>query len=151
MAKTTLPANLKELEALLDEYLIKKAPALPANIKEIIVKFGPWITLIMIVLALPVLLAALGLSAIFMPVAALGGTRFGLLTLISLVISVAIIGLELVALPGLFKRQKRGWRLVYYSALLSAVDSALHLNIINLLLGTLISLYILFQIKSYYK
>lgn len=147
----TMPANMKELEILLDEYLVKKAPALPANIKEIIVKFGPWVVLVLMLLAIPAMLAALGLSAVFMPVAAMGGYRMGLLTIISLVLGIAVLVLELMALPGLFKRQRQGWRFMYYATLVGAVSSAISLNIVSLIVGTLLSLYILFQIKSYYK
>jgi len=149
--KKTLPANMTELESLLEEYLVKKAPALPENIKEIIVKFGPWITLILMLLALPVLLAAFGLGAAFMPLAVMGGARFGLMSMLSLALSVASLVLEFMALPGLFKRQKQGWKFMYYATLVGAVSSAVHLDIIGLVVGTLISLYVIFQIKSYYK
>lgn len=44
---------MNQLEDLLTEYLVKKAPALPANVKEVIVNFAPWITLILVILALP--------------------------------------------------------------------------------------------------
>ena len=40
-------ASLSKLESTLEEYLVKKAPyQLPADVKEGIVKFGPWIILI---------------------------------------------------------------------------------------------------------
>ena len=43
------------LIATLDEYLVKKAPfALPDGVKEFIVRFGPWISLVLLVLSLPV-------------------------------------------------------------------------------------------------
>ena len=44
---------LKQLEDLLSEYLVKKAPALPANIREAIVNFAPWVTLVVLILTLP--------------------------------------------------------------------------------------------------
>ena len=58
---------LKQLEDLLSEYLVKKAPALPANIKEAIVNFAPWVTLVVLILTLPVVLAVFGLGAFFAP------------------------------------------------------------------------------------
>ena len=47
MAETTSPMKgLAQLESVLEEYLVKKAPGIPANIKELIVKFAPWLTII---------------------------------------------------------------------------------------------------------
>jgi hypothetical protein len=151
MKKTTMPANIKELEALLEEYLVKKAPALPDNIKEIIVKFGPWITLIMMIMLLPVILGVFGLAALLAPASFLGGANVGFSYVVSLLFSIATLVIEGIALPGLFKRQLSAWRLMFYSTLLGAVDSLIHLNIVGLIIGTAISLYILFQIKNKYK
>ena len=59
----------KDLIGFLDFYLVKKAPfQIPDGGREWIVKFGPWITVVLLILTLPILLFALGLGAIFMPV-----------------------------------------------------------------------------------
>ena len=58
--------------------------------------------------------------------------------------------LEIMALPGLFKQQRKSWNLLYYSVLASALYNLLSLNLFGLIIGTLISLYILFQIKKSY-
>jgi len=95
MTKTTnndLTSLLGQLETNLDLYLGQKAPAIPANIKEMIVKFSPWISLIVGIMALPAILAVLGLSAFVMPFSYLGGVGYGLsYTLSMLVLAVATI------------------------------------------------------------
>lgn len=144
---------IPQLEDMLDLYLVKKAPfQIPANIKEIIVKFGPYITLVLMVLVLPVILVALGLSAVLLPmVGAVAGVTTGIMATVGLVFAIATLVLEAIALPGLFKRSKVGWNFLFYSILVSAVGYAVTFQIFSLVIGTLISLYILFQIRSYYK
>lgn len=142
---------LGDLEKLFEEYLLKKAPALPDGAKEAIVKFGPWITLIMMILAAPLLLAALGIGTFLSPFAFMGGLNAGFGYITGLIFTVVVIVLELIALPGLFKREMRSWRLMYYVTLLNAVHYAISFNVGNLVIGTLISMYILFQVREYYK
>jgi len=142
---------LSDLERLLEEYLLKKAPTLPEGAKEAIVKFGPWITLILMVLAAPVLLAAFGLGTFLAPFTFMGGFNAGFGYMVGLVFSIVVIVLELIALPGLFKREMKSWRLMYYVTLLNAVHNAVTLNLSGLIIGTLLSMYILFQVREYYK
>lgn len=142
---------LGQLEDTLELYLVKKAPAMPEAWKKVIVKLAPWITLILLILALPAILAVFGLGAILTPFSFLGGVRYGFNYMASLVFSVITIILEAMAIPGLFKRSEKGWRLVYYATLVGAVESLLTFNIGGLIIGTGISLYILFQVKSHYK
>ena len=142
---------LTQLDETLELYLVKKAPALPVNAKEAIVKFAPWITLIMIVLALPAILAIFGLGAIVMPFSYIGGLRYGLNYTLSMIVAAVVLVVEAIAIPGLLKRSKGAWNLVYYATLIGAVQNLLTFNIGGLVIGTLLSLYILFQVKSYYK
>ena len=139
----------KDLIGFLDFYLVKKAPfQIPANGREMIVKFGPWIAVVLLVLTLPLLLFALGVGTVLMP---FGGPRyaagFGFLTLFV----IAQIGLLIAALPGLFARKMAGWQLLFYSQLVSIVYSLLSGSIVGGLLGGLISLYILFQVRTLYR
>lgn len=149
--KSDYPVYLNQLEDTLDEYLIKKAPELPTGVKEFIVQFGPWITLILLILAAPALLALLGIGAILTPFSFVGGVGAGFSYIITIVFSIVIIVLEAMAIPGLFSRSRKGWNLLYYSTLLSGLQSLLTMNLFGLVIGTLISLYLLFQVKSYYK
>lgn len=142
--------QLNQLEDTLELYLVKKAPALPTNAKEIIVKFGPWITLILFVLSLPLVLALFGLGAFLAPFSFMGGLSAGFNYTLAMVVLAVTLVLEGLAIPGLFKQQKRAWYLMYYAVLLGALSNLLQINIFSFIIGTLISLYILFQIKSYY-
>jgi hypothetical protein len=148
---SSITQYLDTLEEMLQEYMVKKAPAIPKNWKELIVKVAPWITLVLLVMALPVVFAALGLSAVLAPVSLFAGMHFGLFTIVTIILSVVSLILEAMAIPGLFKRSKMGWRYVYYSTLVGAVSSILSFNVVGFIIGTLLSLYILFQVKEYYK
>jgi len=141
----------KQLEDLLHEYLVKKAPALPANIKEVIVKFAPWATLVILILTLPVIFAVFGLGAILAPFSFLGGITAGTNYIVTLILSAIQLVLEAMAIPGLFNRAKSAWNLVFYAALVGAVQNVATFNLGGLIIGTLLSLYILFQVKEYYK
>jgi hypothetical protein len=149
MAETSPAKTLNQLETVLEEYLVKKAPALPSNIKDILVQLAPWITLILAIMFVPLLLAVLGLSALFLPIAALGGASYGLSYLAILPAAIAFI-LQVMAIPGLFKRTRSAWKLLFYATLISALASLLQGNLVGMLLGALIGLYLLFQVKSYY-
>ncbi len=150
MADKQGTTSLKQLEDILELYLVKKAPSLPTGAKEAIVKFGPWIVLIILIMTLPLVLAVLGLGSLFIPISYMGGVNSGVGYTASLVLMFITLILEAVALPGLFRREKRSWNLVYYATLIGAVQSAISFNLVGLIVGSLISLYILFQIKSYY-
>ncbi|MDO8496990.1 MAG: chromate transporter [bacterium] len=142
---------MSQLDATLEEYLVKKAPAIPANIREIIVKIAPWLTLLGVIMSIPAILAVLGLGAMMAPLAFLGGMGAGAAFSISIVFVAITIILEALAIPGLFSRSRKGWDLLFYSALVSAVSSIVTFNIGGLIIGTLLTLYIMYQIKGYYK
>lgn len=142
---------LVELEDKLNEFFTKKLPAFPDAAKEIIVKFGPYITVVMLILAIPAILALLGLGIAASPLAMMGGFRGGLGYIVSLIFGLVMIVMEIMAVPGLFKRQMKAWKLLFYISLINAVSALLSFNLGSLIIGTGISWYVLFQIRSYYK
>jgi hypothetical protein len=145
-------SQLGKLEDTLETYLVDKAPfQLPKGAKEFIVKYGPWIALVMLVLSLPMILLAFGLGALVAPFALLGGVQASVGFGLGMIFSLGMIVIEAIAIPGLFKRKLSAWRLMYYSALLGGVQALISFNLGGLVIGTGLSLYILFQIKSYYK
>lgn len=149
VASSTPP---KDVMGFMEYYLVKKSPIqLPENVKAWIVKYGPWIDAVLLVMSLPFLLLALGISTVALPfigVAAPGvAAGIGLLWVITL----AQFVLMAAALPGLFAQKKQGWMLVFYGEAVALVVGILQGNIIGALVGALIGFYILFQIKSYYK
>ena len=144
--------QLKKLTDLLDLYLVKKAPyTLPDKAKETIVKLSPYIAILVLVLSAPAVLALFSLGAALTPLAAIAGVNYGIgyyLAEIFLVISLIVTAL---AIPGLFNRKLSAWNLMFYSSLINAVYTLFRGDIFGLIIGTAISLYILFQVKSYYK
>lgn len=148
---TDYKSYLKQIENFLAEYLLKKAPALPVNIKDIIVKIAPWATLVILLMTLPIILFAFGLGALVAPFSFLGGVTAGASYIVSLVFSAAELILEAMAIPSLFSRSRKGWNLVFYAALLGGVRNIITFNVGGLVIGTLLSLYILFQVREHYK
>lgn len=143
--------SLGGLEETLDLYFGKKAPALPPGIKEFLVSIAPWIVLISVVISLPAVLALIGISSFMMPVAYMAYAGGGTMWMVSAAFLAVTIVLEALAIPGLFKRRKQGWNLVFYSALLTVVYNAVSLNLIGGIVGALISFYLLFQLRSHYN
>lgn len=138
----------KDLIGFCDFYLVKKAPfQIPDGGREVIVKFGPWITVVLLVISLPPLLFLLGIGTMLMPFGGIGYARgFGLAAIFLIV----ELGLMVAALPGLFARKMGGWRLLFYSQLASIVYSLLSGSIVGGIIGGLIGLYILFQVRTLY-
>jgi hypothetical protein len=139
----------KDLVGFLDFYLVRQAPfQIPDGGREWIVKFGPWITVVLLILTLPILLFALGLGVIWIPFGGVGyASGFGVLTLFVLV----ELGLMIAALPGLFARKMAGWQLLFYSQLVNIAYNLLSGHVVSALLGGLIGLYILFQVRPLYR
>jgi len=138
----------KDLIGFLDYYLVQKAPfQLPNGFREFLVQYGPWITVVLLVLSLPLLLVALGLSAVFLPFAGVAapGLAFSWLFLF------VQLGLMAAALPGLFARRMSGWRLLFYGDLASIVFSLMRGQIFAAIIGGVIGLYLLFQVRTLYK
>jgi hypothetical protein len=142
---------LKQLEDKLDYYLVKKAPSIPEEWQKLLVKIIPWLSLVTIVLTLPIILAALGLTAIFAPISYLANTAHGAGLTLSWAFTLVVVALEAIAIPGLFKKAESSWRLLYYATLVGALQNIIGFNLGGLLIGTLLSLYILFQIRRHYK
>lgn len=140
---------LNKLDHLLSQYLVKQAPPLPSNWKKFLTQAAPWFAVLSFVLGLPSLLAVFGFGALATPFAVLGQVRtlpywfFFAIALVQVVFS----GL---AIKPLFAREGHGWRLMFYSQLLSLLTSLRYLSVVSLALA-IVSLYLLYQIKSSYK
>lgn len=146
-----LDETLAQLEKTLELYFGKKAPPMPQNIKEVLVNIGPWILLVLLILSLPGMFALFGIGAVLGPLGLFYGSGYGYMALVSALLLIVIIVLEVKALPGLFKREKKSWQLVYYAALIGLVQNLLLFNLLGFIVGGALSMYILFQIKSFYK
>jgi len=97
----------------------------------------------------------LGLGAMFAPYGMMGGYGYGHgygygLGMVSLVLYAVTMVLELVAVPGLFKRSFKAWTMLYYVVLIRAVADLVGFNLVSALMSV-IPLYFLFQVKSLYR
>src|SRR5205814_388173 len=124
----------KDLIGFLDFYLVQKAPfQLPDNAKEWIVKYGPWIAIVLLILAVPPLLLVLGLGGVLVP---FGGAGYAAgFTYVSVILMLEV-GLSIEALPGLFARKMSGWTLLVWSQVVSCAVSILP----GALIGAILSL-----------
>lgn len=129
-----------------------KLPALPANIKEVLVKIAPWLALVFGILGVLGSLAATGVVTALSPFMILGG-GLGVATGGIVGALLALIGsvLMLLAFPGLRDRKMTGWKWSFYSESVSVVSLLVALNLVGAVIGALVGFYLLFQIKSYYK
>jgi cation transport ATPase len=162
---------IQSLESTLQDWFVKKAPALPDNAKDILVKYLPWINLVFGILALYLVYAlwhwahtannlvdfANNLSAAY------GGStvdttsmNFGIWLAI-IVLAVEAL-LYIVAFPATRDRKKSGWNLMFYAMLVNIAYGVVVMftaygdfsNFIGSVIGSAIGLYLLFQIRSRY-
>lgn len=149
-ATSDVKGILSQLEALLDEYMVTKAPfQIPDNGKELIVKVAPYLVIISAIIVVPALFAGLGLTAFLAPFALLGA-HYGMAAFISLIFAAISLVIDIMAIPGLFARSKKGWRLTYYATIVGLVGNVFSFNIIGGIIGAVIGWYFLFQVKGKY-
>jgi hypothetical protein len=149
MAEKNSSMNVDQLIATMENFF-KKAPQLPENIREVLVKIAPWFALVFGILGVIAGLGLVGVSPLGM-VEGVGSSTFLMVSgLLSIVSSV----LMLMAFPKLQKHQYSGWKLIFWSEIVSVVASLVGINagtILGAVIGALIAFYILFQIKPHYK
>lgn len=141
---------LKPVEATLETYLVDKAPKLPEGLRKFIVVITPWITLLSVIVTIPILLTLVGVNIVGIPID-MGEVKKGIIYPVTVAVTLVNLLLEAWAIPGLIKRSLKAWRLLFYSTLIGAAYDLVTLNLWALAIGSLISLYLLFQIKSFYK
>src|SRR3990167_6912047 len=100
------------------ENFFKKAPNLPENIREVLVKIAPILSLVFGILGIIGGLAAVGLS----PVAVFGGLNAGAFVLVSGLLALVSSVLLLVAYPALNKRLSKGWTFLFWSEVISFIS-----------------------------
>lgn len=115
---------------------------LPPQYRETFVRFLPWMALLFLPLHFGAVLLLLGVSAL--------GTLFGSFSYGAALISTGVFVLDVIALPGLFARSRRGWAFYVYALALSAVGNLLDLSIFGLLFS-LAFFWIAFQVKYKYR
>lgn len=165
-------AALDGLEKSLEGVFVKSAPKLPEKGKETLAQWLPWINLI---LGIFTLWAAWSLWQWAHLVNGLAnyvnelGQAYGVNTSVAvneldaavwlglIVLTVEAV-LYLMAFSATRARQKRGWNLMFYALLVNLVYGIVNIftsyggvgNFIGYLIGTVIGLWLLFQIRSKY-
>jgi len=146
---------LGKLEALFEEYLGKKTPAMPENIKDTLVSFAPYLAILTVVVSAPALFALLGIGSMIGPFSAFLGAGYMMQYSFTFMIGAGALLVSAVfaalAIQGLFKREMKAWRLMYYSSLISFVATVLQGSVMSALVGLIIGMYILFQVREKYR
>lgn len=137
------------LENELEPIFLGKFPPFPDDIKEFLVKYGPYLILFGAVFMLFGLLAAFGIgtAAIGIGVMAYGS---GFMMYIALFITTIIAIVYLMAFSPLRARKKAGWNLLYYALLLSLLSSLIQLALLSAIISGVIGFWVLFQIRDKY-
>lgn len=160
---------LAQFETWLYETLVVKSPyQLPKSAKDWIVRYWPWIVLVLgILLALtviPGLMAAIaftGYTATYGGLygAAMMGSVIGPMFYVALVVLAIQLIIMFISVPMLLKQQRKGWLLVFYSGIVSLAYTVFntfsygYFNFGSLVIGVIsaaIGMYFIFQIRSYY-
>lgn len=160
---------LAKLETKLDEWLNKKAPfQMPASAKDSLVRYMPWLTLLAGVVLLWMAYwswnATLALNRVadyLNQWSVAYGTGAAVSPLNSLMVWVSVILMVVegviffMAYPGLKAKQKKGWNLLFWAALLNVLVGVAQILAVNgyaliSLLSAVVGLYVLFQIRGSY-
>ncbi len=164
-------AGLDNIEKSLDEALVKNAPfQLPKNVKEWIVKYLPYINVFLGVVTLWAAWAVYNaaratdsLVDLANQLSKMYGTesvasRLSAAVWLAVIVMVVEGVLWIAAYSGTKARKKSGWNLLFYAVLVNALYGLVTLftyyggfmSFLSYALGTVIGLYFLFQIRSYY-
>lgn len=129
-------------------------PKISQNIKDTLVKIFPWLVTLLLALTIPAILASFavifGLTS-FSPVGTFATYNFSVTYVLSAILSLVILVFQALSLPGLFKKRQDGWRWAFYGSLISVVQDIITLSFFSLIIGSAVSWYLLFQLKSQYK
>jgi hypothetical protein len=154
--KSDFSSGMRQLEDILDQYLNKKAPAIPTAGKEALVKFAPYLAILSVIVMAPTIIGILGLGTFLAPFGLISGALtgrpfLGLGYMIGVVFSIVMLVLSVLSINPLFKRERKGWLYMFYAVLLGGVHDLLQLNLVGLIIFTGLWLYVLFQVREYYK
>lgn len=141
------------LEKELEPIFLDKFPAFPDEVKEFLVKYGPFLMLIGAILGISALIGAYGVlggSEIYgLGLSAYGGA--GIQLWIGMAITLGVMILYLLAFKPLRERKKQGWNLLYYALLLNLLSSIIQFHIFGAIFTAVIGFWVLFQIRDKYS
>ncbi|MEO6284943.1 MAG: hypothetical protein ABIN80_15515 [Dyadobacter sp.] len=137
------------LEKELEPIFLQKFPPFSEEVKEFLVKYGPYIMLFFSVLGILGLLTAFGVGgAVFgMGAASVG---LGAAFYIGVALGVVTLIMYLMAFTPLKARKRAGWNLLYYAMLVGLVSNLIQFQIVGFIISGLIGFWVLFQIREKY-
>ena len=145
------PVRDGSVMALLDDLLGNRSPIqIPGKVKFLMAKFGHWLVILLMVLVLPGQLIGLGMRAAMLPFASMAGTDSSLQLAFALATLLFLIVIMIMALPGLQTRKVIGWQLLVLADMINLAYGLLTGGVVGPVLGALIGLYVLFQLRRYY-
>ncbi len=146
---------VQTVDTKISPFFTEKLPALPENIREVLAKIAPYLTILGVVLGAFGILAILGMIGVASPAVVMYGGTGATQAITGGIIGAVFLGIQILlqalAIPGLLKRQKNGWLFLFAASLVGLVFDLVSLNVFNLVVSFLISFYLLYQIKPYYK
>lgn len=164
-------AALEDFEKSLNDTFVKKAPALPESGKKFIVQYLPWINLIVGAFTLWMvywlwhwahwanqLANYVNSFSAYYGGPAVSIDRMTPMLWLSLAVLVVEAALYILAFPATLAHQKRGWNLLFSALIVNVVYGFLVMftsyggfgSFIGTLVGSVIGLYFLFQIRTSY-
>jgi hypothetical protein len=150
-------SSVKQMAALEGwlEPLFAKAPHIPANAREMLVKIAPWLALIFGVLGLVGIVSAGMLTSMLFSMAWIGGGAAQIALAVALIAGLLASILQLLAYSPLTAHKKQGWNYLFYGSVLSAIASLVDIifgyGSLGSIIGALIGFWLLFEIRGYYK
>lgn len=128
------------------EKVFKDLPHLPENIRQVLVSIAPWLALVFGILGVLAGIGRMGIS----PFTLFGGVRVGMTVFFSGLVTLASSILMLMAFPKLMKKSYTGWVYLFWSEALNAAFALLSISL-GIVVSILLALYLLFEVKKYYK
>jgi hypothetical protein len=130
-----------------------KLPHIPEGGRKVITDIAPWLSLIFGIIGLVGMVSAGLFGLILSPFILLGGLH-GISFLITTIIGLVSVVFTLMSFGPLRAMKKRGWNFAFYSVLLvglsTLVTLVLTMSGLGGIIGLLIGLYILFEIRERY-
>jgi hypothetical protein len=146
---------MEKLETSFEDIFLKNAPyQLPKGAKEWLVKWAPLLVVVSVILSAFSILSSINAGSYYARLGVYIGAGFGLRYYLGIAVFALQVVIMAAAYPGLKSHHKSGWKMLFYSGLVSLAYAVVSsFNIAGLfwsLIGSAIGFYILFQIKSYY-
>lgn len=143
---------MKDIENTLSTYFVNKAPKIPEDLQALMVQYGPYILIVFTILSFMSILSSFGIYSF-------GTSRFlrmmnpaySFMYQVQIIFTIIMTVLTALAIPGLMNKKKSGWDWLFRATIVSVVFYIVTLNLIGLLIGAGLSLYVLLQIRHHYS